>query len=360
MLSSLLSPNKLQIQQPTQMWVFKSEPEIEQESDMSHDNSNSKKDGKIHLIAIYHNRGTMQRYILINFQEVSSTKGFSNVLMDDIDRIPLEFSRFLNSHKSSSSSSSPSGKMDSNPSNYVEIRKVGAIKDGYIGTFDYNCIIQSVTCRTIKEAVPHFMTWTPLFEISLQPLVSNIMMPADKKSVAYYGIQVINLQTMSSNTIHRRYSEFSILDDCIRHFFITQDALPPLPSKSVSFLVDHNDHQFLKVRKDGLEQYLLYLSKIPFIEHLPEYRQFLGYHSTYKLLSYDMRSCSNYEQIFLLDSTSKHSIMNSGCIYSASVSSVVNAYVCAELRIGDFLSKINGTDLTGLPYNSKSIYVHIC
>jgi hypothetical protein len=156
----------------------------------------------------------------------------------------------------------------------------------------------------------------------------------------------------------KRYSEFSNLDNCIRHYFQTQDLLPPLPAKSVSFLVDHNDHLFLKARKEGLEQYLISLSKIPFIEHLPEYRRFLGYHHTYKELSYDLRSCLNFEQIFQLAPNSNKQQSTGGNSYGAGVSSVVNAYVCAELRIGDYLSKINGADTIGLPYTSK--YMNMC
>lgn len=345
MLSSLLSPNKLQIQHPAQMWVFKTEPEYNPSNSEHDEDTHTKKEETVHLIAVYHNRATSQRYVLLDFQEVPYTKGFSNVLMDDVDRMTLEVPGLL-SNKSAGNTSSP----EKGPPHFVEIRKVGAMKDGYIGTFDYHCMINSVACRTLKEAVPHFVSWSPLFEVSLQPLVSNTITLADKKPVAWYGIQVIYLRDMSSNTIHRRYSEFSALDDCVRHYFQTQELLPPLPPKSVSFLVDHSDHQFLKARKDGLEQYLICLSKIPFIDHLPEYRRFLGYHSTYKELSYDLRSCSNFEQVFQLAANKKQSSANP---YGTGVSNVVNAYVCAELGVGDFLSKINGSDTTGLPYESK-------
>jgi hypothetical protein len=82
----------------------------------------------------------------------------------------------------------------------------------------------------------------------------------ERKEVAYYQIQVkTGYQEML--TIYHRYSEFDLLDKCLKSQMEghLKSSLPNLPGKVFNPFVNQISEEFLEVRKVALEQYLVTL-----------------------------------------------------------------------------------------------------
>jgi hypothetical protein len=141
-----------------------------------------------HIISLYHNRATGQRYALLDFLPIEDSQGFSlslSMKQNEPDRINFA--------------------VESLPSTecYIEIKKASSL-----GRFQYQCVVAGkllpelaeVHATSANSPVPE---WLSSFEVNVATTTATTVSFGTTTPITYYGLQVVCTKDMTSTFVHR-------------------------------------------------------------------------------------------------------------------------------------------------------------
>ncbi|KCV68559.1 hypothetical protein H696_04851 [Fonticula alba] len=100
----------------------------------------------------------------------------------------------------------------------------------------------------------------------------------DQSGTTFISYKVEATYKGTINSVFRRFSEFVTLHNEVRKAYKGNHLasnIPVFPPKHPKFMIDHMDDHFVDERKFNLERYMQLLSRLPKIEQVPMYVDFL-------------------------------------------------------------------------------------
>lgn len=162
--------------------------------------------------------------------------------------------------------------------------------------------------------------------------------------IIWYFIETTRLSDGLTNTVHRRFKDFTILNSDIREHFKghhLKSSLPDLPEKRSKLTTDHTDPVFLQQRESQLQSYLISLVRVPHVSDMISMKAFLGLMDKVRETSIVFKTPTLGLTLIPCESPGSPAV----------IGFVQNTELCASLTAGDIVSKINGTAVGSLTFD---------
>ena len=274
------------------------------------------KDGKKHIINLYHDTITGVRSALLDYEEIPGSLGTSALIMESEGH---KFHFEIKGEKC-----------------YLLIRR-----SGWLG-FEYICFVGDQQLTEVTQTVS--TNQNPIFKVDLLEYVST---PDEysEQYIVWYVIETVRLEDGIKTVVHRRFKDFSELNSSIKQNLKghhLRSSLPNLPEKQIKIMTDHQDPEFITERSQQLSQYLRDLVCVPHVCDMTVTKSFLGLMDQVQETSVLIPSVT--VGITLVPSQRLGA--------PAIVGNVVSPDICRNVKSGDVISKINGVAVCGYTYDA--------
>lgn len=270
----------------------------------------------VHVVSLYHDPLTGVRSATLNHEEISGSLGTSSLLMESTGH------RILFSIKGISG--------------YIEIKRRGWF------SFHYSCNIGGVNQVEITEEIS-LSQGQEIYDVKIIEYQSASD-GYSEEMIVWYLVETTRLNDGFTNTVHRRFKDFSVLNSDIREHFKghhLKSSLPDLPEKRSKLTTDHTSPVFLQQRETQLQIYLASLVRVPHVAEMISMKTFLGLMD--KVRETSLMFSSPTLGLTLIPCESPGS--------PAVIGFVQNPDLCSLLTVGDIVSKINGSAVGTLSFD---------
>jgi len=207
------------------------------------------KNGGRHVLSLIHDCVSGVRVCLLDYEELKSSFGTTNVINTFFGRTPIYFQI-----------------KQTGEWGMLEIRK-----DGLFG-FEYSC---EVSRTMIPEKTSVIENSEHEFEVRISGC-DLVYAAGSNDPIAHYIIKTKRIRDNLTTEVHRRYNEFFMLhENCeamLRGNHLSKD-LPPIPEKRPFGRLDSS---FIESRRVELECYIRTLLRIPHVGSFDMTKAFLG------------------------------------------------------------------------------------
>jgi len=217
-------------------------------------------------------------------------------------------------------------------------------RSGWFG-YEYACLVLDQQIKEVTDDLKNVDGNT--YECDVGGTVTTPCIDDANQPVVYYTVKVTRCSDGVSTTVHRRFRDFADMNSQIKQNLKGHQiwsSLPPLPDKTLKFLVDHNDPAFISERQQGLHTYLGIMVNMPHVNEMTCAKSFLGL----------MDKVTEYSTVFHTPAL--------GLSVEPGASIVVTGIQTPSLsgnivRCGDALSKIAGVPIAGTSFNAVVQYL---
>mmetsp|Transcript_22746 Transcript_22746/g.23402 ORF Transcript_22746/g.23402 Transcript_22746/m.23402 type:complete len:391 (+) Transcript_22746:106-1278(+) len=274
------------------------------------------KNDQIHVISLYHDPMTGVRSATLDHEEIIGSLGNSSLLMEAIGH------RILFSIRGTPG--------------YIEIKR-----SGWFG-FIYSCNIGGENQIEITQQISQTQG-QEVYDVKILEHVSASDGYSEEMIIWYY-IETTRLSDGLTNTVHRRFKDFTVLNSDIREHFKghhLKSSLPDLPEKRSKLTTDHTDPVFLQQRETQLQSYLISLVRVPHVADMISMKAFLGLMDKVRETSIVFKTPTLGLTLIPCESPGSPAV----------IGFVQNTELCASLTAGDIVSKINGSAVGSLTFD---------
>lgn len=272
-----------------------------------------------HVINLFHDTLTGVRSALVDYEEVPDSLGTSALLMgSEGHKITFSLKPF-------------------EEQGYILVKR-----SGWIG-FEYKCFIGNTQLSEATETVAKGQE-----DQAYSVDIIEYMSTPDELSeqyIVWYVVNTIRLYDGVRTTVHRRFKDFAELNSSVKQNLKghhLRSSIPLLPTKEFKLMTDHQDPEFISERLVQLNMYINELIRVPHVAEMTCTKSFLGIMDQVRELSFLFPSESL--GMNFADSHRPNTPVVIGSLLSSREANF------KELRVGDIISKINGSAVSGCTF----------
>lgn len=217
------------------------------------------------------------------------------------------------------------------------------IINGGLSGFSYTCNFDGVGIKEDNERIDRS---AEVDKLDVRVTSATVGIDETGKRVVYYVVTTKRPSDGRVNAVHRRYRDFFNMNDAVRSAYKgsqLMSSLPAPPARSFSMFVDHFDPAFIEERRSRLELFMRAMEAVPRMRSNPDFLAHLGFDDRVRETSILFPSGPLGIE---LHAQGEHTAIRA---FARPTGEAGPAESSGRVGIGDFVSKINGESVLGMP-----------
>jgi len=231
--------------------------------------------------------------------------------------------------------------------------EVNITRNGYFG-ISYSCKVENTSLTESTMIMKESQQISPQnqnFVVSISETVQISHQVND--IVTWFEVESNRAEDSFKNRVCRRFQDFIELNQQIRAAFkghVLFERIPKFPQKHLKLIVDHTTVGFVQTRRAELERYLRQLVQLPYVSEMIPFLTFLG-------IIGNVREFSVIFPLPTLGIVLAPSASPASTGFSVMVQNCQDDVANHGLLIGDFISKINGQNVSNTEILKVTDYI---